>query len=249
MIYFRPDIELATVLGPQRAAEEKLGGLPWGLPLGQWPMCSSCHKPQTLLAEFHHVESRLDLGAAGRTLFVFHCANEPGMCDDWDQDSGGNAAFVVEASALDSGLTQPRPGTPVYPEARILSWVELEDTIPHHLVQSFFTDKLYLSLGESVIDRVTMGTKLGSVPRWIQSSDESPPGFRFVGQLDSSYSFYRSLPPGTAREGLQGGPDTQAFEGRTWWADGPNFGDGGIGYLFLRETELLPEFKFFWQCG
>jgi len=249
MKYFRPDIELGTVLGSQDGAAEKLGGLPWGLAPERWPICACCKKPQTLLAELHHDHWRLNLGAAGRVLFVFHCAHDPGMCDDWDQDSGGNAVFVVESSSLGSGLTRPPVETPVYPEARILFWTELDDGIPSQLTPSFFSDQLYLSVDESVINQVRMSTKLGSVPAWIQSPGEAPSSFRFVGQLDSTYSFHRPLPSASLRNGLRGGLDVEAFEGRIWWAEGPNFGDGGIGYLFLKDTDGLPEAKFFWQCG
>lgn len=63
MKYWVPDLLLATQLPPQQELEDKLGGLPWGLPEGLWPVCRSCGKPQSLLAQFTHHAERLDLGA------------------------------------------------------------------------------------------------------------------------------------------------------------------------------------------
>jgi hypothetical protein len=38
-------------------------------------------------------------------------------------------------------------------------------------------------------------------------------------------------------------------DGRVLHAIGPNFGDGGIAYLFLKHTDSVPIAWFFWQCG
>jgi hypothetical protein len=86
--------------------------------------------------------------------------------------------------------------------------------------------------------------------------------------LDSTYSFYQSplKPKADVVEGVgwkifksvfrlsaqPSGPlheDKNRFEGRTHWAQGPNFGDGGIGYIFLKQGDGVPEGLFFWQCG
>lgn len=32
---------------------------------------------------------------ANRLLLIFMCQNDPGMCDDWDANCGGNAAILV----------------------------------------------------------------------------------------------------------------------------------------------------------
>jgi hypothetical protein len=39
---------------------------------------------------------------AGRRerLLVFQCANDPGLCDEWEPEAGGNAALVVPAEEL-----------------------------------------------------------------------------------------------------------------------------------------------------
>lgn len=47
----------------------------------QWPRCKSCDLPMQYL--FRIATDR------GMNL-VFMCQNDPGMCDDWDANSGGN---------------------------------------------------------------------------------------------------------------------------------------------------------------
>lgn len=99
---------------------------------------------------------------------------------------------------------------------------------------------------ESEITKPTMSTKLGGVPHFIQSPDEAPKdGWCFVGQSDSTYSFL--LAPTISVPGVV--DDPAHWEGRSHYGRGPNFGDGGIAYLFLRDASPIPEGWFFWQCG
>jgi hypothetical protein len=35
----------------------------------------------------------------------------------------------------------------------------------------------------------------------------------------------------------------------TYFCDGPNFGDAGMSYIFLKDTRALPQGWFFWQSG
>lgn len=64
-------------------------------------------------------------------------------------------------------------------------------------------------------------------------------------KLDGTYSFIRA--PAKAHPEVR--PDSENWEGLSHYAQGPNFGDGGIAYLFLRHGETLPQSWFFWQCG
>jgi hypothetical protein len=131
-------------------------------------------------------------------------------------------------------------------EARVLRWLEKDDGITLSQARTFFTDTDFLKLSEEVILHAAQVTRLGSVPSWIQSADEGPKvGWLFVGQLDSFYSFY--TPPTSGGEGIN--PDAQRQAGRTHFCQGPNFGDWGIGYFFLRSGNPVPEGWFFWQCG
>ena len=247
---FLPDIRLASELPEQAKLEDKLGGVPWGLPQDSWPVCSDCDKHLSLLAQFVHDEARLDLGRAGRVLFVFQCNHDPGMCDDWAGGSGANACFVLEPEDLSEGLTQlPDDSPPTVLEVRIVGWREMDDGVAEDQAAEFFDDEQFGELPEELLARLPNVTHLGGVPSWVQSPEEAPKdGWRFLGQLDSFYSFY--TPPASEIPNVY--PNPQQYLGRTHICQGPNFGDGGMAYLFLSpgdEEDELPAGWFFWQCG
>jgi hypothetical protein len=247
MKYFIPDIRLSAELPIQTSVEEKLGGLPWGISDAKWPICRNCQKSMSLLAQFVHHPQRLNLEREGRTLNIFQCNHDPGMCSTWEMGSGANACLVVEPEELTPRLaTLPRDKPLVEREARIVAWLEREDDLLEADAARFFSWNEFSALPEEVRNRVTTGTRLGGVPFWIQSPDEGPSrDWKFAGQLDSVYSFYTA--PHDETEGISA--DRENWEGRTHICEGPNFGDGGIAYLFLQANEGTPRATFFWQCG
>jgi len=251
--YFVPDIRLTAELPPQFNLEEKLGGIPWGLPPDRWPACADCGKPQTLLAQFVHHPMRLDLNREGRCLFVFHCTQNPGMCDSWRGGGGANACFVIEPEDLLSALTPP-PAKAATPEreARIVQWQEREDGVTAEQGAFFFDDERWLDLDEAareeLFPKAELSTRLGGVPHWIQSSSEAPgEGWRFVGQLDSIYHFLVAPAPGA--EGVHVSGVHKNHPMPNYSCEGPKFGDAGIGYIFVKTDANPPQGWFFWQCG
>ena len=229
MPYFVPVLRLSSELPRQSAPQDKLGGLPWGLRPSLWPTCKECGKSQSLLAQFVHDSPRLDLGRAGRVLSVFQCNHDPGMCSTWEGGSGANACVVTQPEEMEPGLSSlPADSPQVEREARVVEWRERDDEFP-----------------ETGTGGITTSTRLGGVPFWIQNPDEAPDGWRFIGQLDSTYSFLSAPTVGAAGVTL----DSEHWEGRSHYCEGPNFGDGGIAYLFLRNTPTAPEGWLFWQCG
>jgi uncharacterized protein YwqG len=167
MPFHAPILRLANKMPPQMRFEEKFGGLPWGLPPERWPSCSACGKPLSLLAQLAHDAARLDLGQAGRVLFVFQCNHDPGMCESWSATSGANACLVLEESELAHGLT-PLPSTAIVveEEARVVGW----------------------RAGDDAEKEPEMITKLGGIPSWIQGEDEGPAmPWRWVAQFDSQH--------------------------------------------------------------
>lgn len=249
MRYFVPDIRLAAERPSKTGPVEKFGGLPWGLAPDRWPSCSDCVKSQSFLAQFQHAPERLDLGKDGRILYVFQCNHEPGGCETWEGGSGANACFVLEPENSTHRLSSLPDDEPlVENEAYIVGWIEFDDGIPESEYPSFFQGRTYFNVPDDLISSIPSSSKLGSVPCWLQSPDEAPSqddGWRFIGQLDSTLNFM--TPPNIAAPWVL--PDSKKWEGRTHYADGPNFGDGGIAYLFIRPTEPTPEAWFFWQCG
>lgn len=249
MDYFVPDIRCAEELGTQAGMQDKFGGLPWGLPNSMWPMCKDCGKPQSLLAQLVHDDDRLDLGRDGRVLFVFQCAHDPGMCAAWEGNSGANSCFVCEPEDLTEGLTAaPSAANPEDHEVRVMGWERRMDSVSRDLVTAFFDESRYFGLPGAVRQSVTFSTRVGSVPQWLQSPAEAPDsrgGWKFIAQLDSTYSFLQA--PTVPVDWIS--TDREGYEGRTHVAEGPNFGDGGIAYVFLRDTGGLPEGVVFSQCG
>jgi hypothetical protein len=246
---FLPDIRLASELPEQTILEEKFGGAPWGLPEDRWPTCSDCGKHQSLLAQLVHDDERLDLGRSGRVLFVFQCNHDPGMCGVSSAKSGANACFVVEPEELTEGLTsRPEDNPPTDLEVRIVAWKEMDDGVAEDQVPEFFNEDDYDDLPEGLLAGLPAVTHLGGVPSWVQSPDDAPKdGWRFIGQLDSFYSFF--TPPASEIPNIFANP--QQYLGRTHFCQGPNFGDGGMAYIFLSpsDDDDVPNGWFFWQSG
>lgn len=247
MRYFRPILQPGELMAPQVTHEDKLGGLPFGVPDALWPVCKDCGKPQSLLAQFAHHSERLDLGKAGRVLSVFQCNHDPGMCSTWEGGSGANACLITEPEESTDKLTSPpTPETITEREVRVVEWTVEDDGLSESEAARFFHADSYFELPRLKTELVPTSTRLGGVPHWIQSPDEAPGApWQFVGQLDSTYSFLRA--PEATLNGVYA--DTDAWEGRTHYCEGPNFGDGGIGYLFINHQSARVEGRFFWQCG
>jgi hypothetical protein len=249
MRYFVPDIKLLPKIGepsPISVSKEQLGGVPFGLPRERWPKCRECGKSQSLLAQFEHHPFRIDLGRGGRMLYVFECAHDPGMCATWEPFSGANACIVVEPDAFTGEPTAvPGDTPPVHRGVVIAGWVSREDTLSQSDANAFLNEQAFLELAPEKWRQATYSTRLGGVPCWLQSADEAPrPDWLFIGQLDNTYSFLTA--PAAGHDWIS--IDKERFEGRTHYAQGPNFGDGGIAYLFTRHNEVSPEVCMLWQC-
>ena len=190
---FLPDIRLASELPEQAKLEDKLGGVPWGLPEDLWPECADCGKHQSLLAQFVHDGNRLDLGREGRVLFVFQCSHEPGMCDAQAGGSGANACFVLEAEDLTDGLSPlPDDSPPLDLEVRIVGWREMDDGVEELQATEFFDADAFDELPEELRTGLPNVTHLGGVPSWVQGPEGAPrDGWRFLGHWTAGTAFSR----------------------------------------------------------
>ena len=276
MRYFTPELSLGVLRPEETEMCEKFGGLPWGLPIERWPLCGECGLPLSHLFTLKHDNARLDLGKEGRILMAFMCNHDPGNCETWDTDSGANAVLILEETELQTGLTNaPEPdGAQTETEAFITAWRENEDVVPEADEAAFFDALDYYDLNEEMLETLYDKTKLGGLPAWIQFP-EGPkvPPFCFVGQFDSGFVL-PSPPPSAARAFCPvyrfengerkaepppdgwvpppGGPDAlYVREDNTYRCEGPNYGGGGMAYLFLSSPatpDELPQGKFLWQC-
>ena len=127
-----------------------------------------------------------------------------------------------------------------------------------------------MELPEHVFQRAQPGTRVGSVPSWVQSSDEAPEGpWQFVLQIDCTHRLsvtpqsadeigttltrrtaaghYHHEQPATPRAGA---PRYGVVDQCGSYVSGPNFGGDGCAYVFLRLREgACPEGRLLWQCG
>lgn len=80
---------------PLVALEHSFGGLPVA-PVDSrfaWPRCRTCRGPMQFLG-------RLRIPETPKLVLLFMCQNDPGFCDDWDANAGGNCAIVVQDGEL-----------------------------------------------------------------------------------------------------------------------------------------------------
>lgn len=87
--------------------DHRFGGLPV-VPKGMdfaWPFCKTCSGAMQYLG-------RLRIPGEEKLVLLFMCQNDPGLCDEWDADEGGNCAIVVQAIGL-SVVQPPHEGVTV----------------------------------------------------------------------------------------------------------------------------------------
>ena len=85
---------------PEDAPGNRTGGLPLTPDGFTWPTCAECDRPLQFLAQ-------LLLDDDNRLLVIFQCANDPGLCDEWDANAGGNRAYLFDNQDL-----RPAPAPP-----------------------------------------------------------------------------------------------------------------------------------------
>ncbi len=184
---------------------EKFGGLPWGLPIEQWPLCRECGNPQTHLATLIHHAERLDLGAEGRAVLIFQCGHTPNEtnCEAMDADSGANAVIFLDAKDIGTELmTPPAPGASREIEMRIISWEERHDLVTPGMEASFYNADGFWDqpdeARQTVEDSIEDGARLGSVPCWVQEPEDIDPDLYFAAQLAMYYHFPDPVPSADA---------------------------------------------------
>jgi hypothetical protein len=134
-------------------------------------------------------------------------------CRTWDPNAGANAVILQNSSG---SLTVPCR-LPAYPDYVI--------TLRH--AREPLIDTSDYEIGEDLLEGVSESSKIGGVPLWLQSSEvsvcpacEGP--MEFVAQIDA------------ALDGpLPADPETWDKEKFRFL----QFGDSGIGYLFICENE------------
>ena len=170
---------ILLVSDPEASPDATVGGIPRGGAETQWPACRTCGSPMQFLAQ-------LPLGPVNQSrmhhdqvLLLFQCQSQPGLCDEWDPNAGGNSAILVESRGR-VPMNVPKGETLLPAESR-LRLIEYESS--NH---GSTPDDNYCTAYDTPDSQVV--GKLGGVPLWIQT-DETPVcecGTRmsFVAQLE-----------------------------------------------------------------
>ena len=167
-------------LAPQESlAENRFGGLPLhaaGATVS-WPICKACDGAMQFLGQ-------LLIPSAGdkspELLIIFMCGNDPGLCDEWDAEMGGNCVLIAPATDNMSLMTAPTSGN-----------FSRGTTYGAHLVEH--SSKTYHEACEKWASNEAAGQyvlgQLFGEPDWLQN-DEPPDcnsckqPMRFVAQLE-----------------------------------------------------------------
>ncbi len=210
---------------PIRTPIFKLGGSPVFTASLTYPLCKSCGKRMDFLAQIpldrpFHFSSRF---AMAYVFMCFGSLDEHGgmLCETWRPFSGANAVLLAD----DSGSRIIPEGAVRYPEYAVEFSADREPG--PDLQDAPFPD------GPS--DPVFCHTKVGGVPAWIQKAE--PPAcptcgreMRFVAQIDAELDGPLPADPGQ-------------FSKYNFF----QFGDAGLGYVFLCEKDCTARGAFLWQ--
>jgi len=147
---------LVADLAPNPLALVFFGGRP-SLPKAMkhdWPRCSQCSGPMQYLGRVPHPNP-------SKQIFIFQCANDPGMCDEWDPESGGNCAMIVDIADAVRPTKPPRKGV-----------TALDGTWSGH-AEECVADSYSDAREEADANGWSVIGQLGGVPDWLQE-DETP---------------------------------------------------------------------------
>ena len=144
------------------AAVTRFGGLP-SIPTDynfQWPRCSSCGGPMQFLGQI-----ALEDHDAKRVVLLFMCQNDPGMCDDWEANSGGNRAIIVTFPGASHVADPPQGGLTVRETAY---GARVED-----IDSGSYSDAVQQWSRRNNCSPLQVLGQIGGEPSWIQA-DETP---------------------------------------------------------------------------
>jgi hypothetical protein len=141
-----------------------------------WPICKSCNLPMQFLGKIE-----TDLGLEQ----IFMCQNNPGCCDEWEANSGGNSVlisnvknpvFVVSPSegevirACEHGAKVVEIEAENYDDARV-QWTEQTGNGMRQVLGQLFGEPLWLQNDETPECSVC-----GKAMRFVAQLEQGPDG-------------------------------------------------------------------------
>ena len=150
-----------ALLAYEKAAPEApthrtyFGGRPTLARATAWPVCRSCNGHMQFLGQVQDADDH--------HIALFMCQNDPGVCDEWEADGGGNCALQVGDVPLEVAAL-PADGNVSRGEAHgARSEIRTEGDYPA-------AREDWIAAGGDA--RAILGS-LGGVPDWLQG-DETP---------------------------------------------------------------------------
>jgi len=143
-------------------AVTRFGGLPL-IPQNsafQWPVCSTCSGAMQFLGQI-----ALEDANTTRLVLVFMCQNDPGLCDEWDANLGGNRALLVAIDGAGRLADAPELGVTLR-DTVYGARVEVVDSANYNDARRCWAEENQGAL------RQILGV-LGNEPSWLQE-DETP---------------------------------------------------------------------------
>jgi hypothetical protein len=128
----------------------RTGGVPLAPAGFVWPRCRTCDGNMQFVAQLRLGDDDL--------LAIFMCANDPGLCDEWDASAGGNRALLLPAGG--APVTPPPDGATSLGAVSAVALVAREGD--YDAARGAWPGSRREVLGQ-----------LGGVPAWIQG-DETP---------------------------------------------------------------------------
>jgi len=160
-------------IGEGPTEKTMFGGQP-SAPLNafEWPKCRSCGGNMQFLGQLQ--------ASAGQLLLLFMCQNDPGSCEEWDPDQGGNR--VISVSPTNLQLVSPPAGGDTLRATRYgAAMVQVSE-------QDYDEARTQWAAASGRAATEVLG-QLGGAPSWIQN-DETPAcnscgePMQFVAQLE-----------------------------------------------------------------
>jgi hypothetical protein len=211
--------------GPIDTPTFKLGGKPVFISHLENPICKHCGQSMDFIGQIP-LDKPINFSKRFKMAYIYMC---PGKfdsrgwleCDTFQAFSGSNAVLLQE----DLGQIIIPDIKPSIVDYSIKITPVQEPNIDTSDYENF----------HDLVVEVKMTTKIGGVPAWIQNN-ENPicpvchKPLRFVAQIDSEL------------DGPLPADPTHWSEYNTY-----NFGDAGMGYVFICENDCLENGAFLWQ--
>ncbi len=222
----RQSIEFVEAKSPIREMVTKFGGQPVCLTQPQWPVSKETGKLMRFICQLS-ISPELFGDVSCKMAYLFMTDEDEYVDETWEPDGGENAVILqpgdvrVPVKEIQKGPTLYRMIRKMLHRGLIPEPCEFAVNLREAKDPDFVSEEVRMKWSEDECSEYCKsldGNKMGGSPSFVQNDEFPGPGnWKLLLQLDASIvPFYL------------------------------NFGDAGVGYIFLSEDGLTA--KFLWQC-